>query len=92
MSRYRPNSRSFVGKSTADCCLALWHRVGGRMFPWNEVKDLLASPSQLTGMVNRGYVVEVGRVFGKCPNYQPKLWQLTDHARALADTREGAFA
>jgi hypothetical protein len=82
----------FVSRATADCCQALWHRVGGRVFTWSEVKGLLGSPSQLRSMRNRGYVKEVGEIHGLHPNHNPKLWQLTAQAQSLANVRERMWA
>ena len=78
-------------RTTADSCLAIWHRVGGRVFTWHDVKDLLKSPNQFTGMRNRGYVTQVQPADGRGKLYKGAHWQLTDLALALADVREGAY-
>jgi hypothetical protein len=91
-SHYLPNRMSCVSKTTMDCCLAIWHRVGGRQFIWLDVADLLNSPSQLRGMRNRGYLKEVGELPGQYRNYNPKIWQVTDQIFALVDSREETYA
>jgi len=87
MTRYDGNSRAFVSKSTMDCCLAVWHRVGGRLFTWMDVKDLMRGPSQLRSMKNRGFVKEVGRAQTGA-RHPPKVWQMTDLVMSLVDAQE----
>jgi hypothetical protein len=87
-NHYLPNSRSCVSKTTMDCTTAMWHRVGGRMFTWQDVKDLLSSPAQLVSMQHRGYVKPVGEAPGVYRNYNPKVWQMTAQAGELVAVLE----
>ena len=89
--RYRKNSGAFVGKTTMDCCRAMWHRVGGRMFVWGDVKDLLRSPKQLASMRIRGYVTKVQKATGSGNFYQGAIWQMTEQAHHLAEVAEGKW-
>ena len=77
--------------STMDCCLAMWHRVGGRNFTWNDVQDLLRSPSQLVGMRNRGYIKLVTESDECGKTYRPAVWQMTNQIKDLADIRAGRW-
>jgi len=80
-----PNEAALRGfMSTADCCCIMWHRFGGRIFTWQDAKDILGSPKQLAAMRIRRYVVAVGE-------FTPKRWQMTDQARGLADLRAGMW-
>ena len=86
-----PNEGELRGlrpKTTMSCCLAMWHRVGGRMFVWEDVKDILGSPAQLKGMRNRGYITKVRDSVGSGKFYQGAVWQMTEQARDLAEVRE----
>jgi len=79
-------------KTTLECCIAIWHRMGNRYFTYQEVRDLLTSPSQLRGMENRGYVQSVGVLTGVYRQWEPKIWQVTNHTMAIANTEEGERA
>lgn len=87
-----PNEAQLRGfMTTADACCLMWHRVGGRMFIWQDVKDLLTSPSQLRGMVNRGYIADTGAILDTGNGNVAKVWQMTSQAGHLAEVREGIF-
>jgi len=83
---------TFISRSTMNCCIALWHRVGGRMFTYMEVKDFIPSSSQLVAMKKRGMVRQIIPGHGNGPNRQASVWQMTDNALVLAESEEGLTA
>ena len=77
-----------VKRSTMDLCIAIWQRVGIRPFTASEVKDLIISPSQLSAMKNRGYLVKRGttkELTQSGQTYSMTVWQMTPAAMRLAE-------
>lgn len=88
------NATPSVNRLTIDRTVDLWHRMGRREFFYHEVKDLLADPSQLFAMKNRGYVKKIRKeriTLSTVPHWAT-VWQMTEQAGWLVEKMEGVLA